>query len=347
MAIAIISRSDKYRAAVQVPGFKKQYKTFAKKSEAKKWATDLERTLKRNSFSPESTAETVLVADAINIYIRDVTPTKAESNRKDETNKLNEWIRHIGAMRLIDLTADHIFTVLQKQKNQGPTKNRKLGTLSAVMTYFTKAPHRWLENNPCHDVKRWPENPGRDRILTAAEWDTLIQCADERAAAARSEDIAMRQLPIFLRLLYWTGCRKGEALRLTVGDVNWSNGITILTGKAKNKVTGEQIKRPTKLSEELLEMLSSYDRGDSDLLFPGRLGNACSFRSAFDDVLEITGLENVGFHTLRHTAITEFARKCNGDIVKLQKFSGHLTLSMLNRYIHTDEDDIHSLFDER
>ena len=51
-------------------------------------------------------------------------------------------------------------------------------------------------------------------------------------------------------------------------------------------------------------------------------------------------------HSLRHYAITRFARETNGNVVLASKFARHSDPSTTMRYIHTDKRELYQAIDE-
>ena len=344
-----VDRKKPWRAWVTVAGMKRVTKSFDRKSEATEWAEELHRVLNASKFSPSLMQKDRLLADAIDIYIRDVLPTKSENSQQQTLNRLKEWRDLLGDSKLIEITGTKIHHILAKQDNQGPTKNRKLGTLSAVMTYFTKAPNQWLTSNPCHDVLRWKENENRTRTFTDSEFEMLLSEAVNRSLSAKPIAYAERQLPLYLRLLRETGIRRGESRRILVRDVEWDDVFVTIKGKDVDKQTGEPVKRltviSTELRDELMAMVEERGIGPNDYLFTGRTGPTM-FDQLFRDIRHKFGLvgESLGFHCIRHTAITAMSRKTS-DIYKLKLFSGHKTTAMLDVYVNNDKDDVKALFE--
>ena len=65
-----------------------------------------------------------------------------------------------------------------------------------------------------------------------------------------------------------------------------------------------------------------------------------SLKKIFSRACERAGVEGVGLHDLRHTATTRTAKRLNGNIFLLQAFTGHKTLSQLERYVHIGAKDV-------
>jgi site-specific recombinase XerD len=343
-------RKKPYRAEVKVSGMNKTSKSFMTQGEAREWGMEMERTLKANRFTPSLMNKDRLLVHAIDIYIEQVMPTKSKGSQQQTLNRLNEWKRMLGATRMIEITGTKIHYLLDKQTCQGPTKNRKLGTLSAVMTYFTKAPNQWLTENPCHKVLRWLENDNRTRTFTDQEFETLYQDALSCSQGAAWWQKSRLQLPLYLRLLRETGIRRGESRRICVKHMDWEDGFLKIQGKDIVKETGNHVERLTIVSDELradlAKMVEDENLTSDDPLFKGKLGKCTDFDHHFADIRKRHGLEGaqLGFHCIRHTAITAMSRKTQ-DIYKLKMYSGHKTTAMLDVYVNNDKDDVKALFE--
>lgn len=343
MAVHVAKYEGRWRGEVRVPGFKRKAKTFDSKTDAKTWARQTESDLQRARYEPGAMGAKLTVGEAIDQYRQTGMRDLEESTVKGHLPRLIEWDKLLGGVELSKLTATAIHMTLDGMDIEGSTKNRKLAVLSAVLRHVSKPPHLWIAHNPCSEVGKWQENPGRERVLSAEEWQTLIATAYEYAAGGKESDASRKRLPCFLNLLYHTGCRRSEALRLRMSDIKFDRpndkGDCLATFTGKAKKDGNRVKRPTVLSKQIVEQIHAMPRA-GDLVFEGRYGAAPSFDNSLKSLKKhLPGnLQDVGFHTLRHTAITEMGRK-GCSIHDLQVFSGHLTLDMVNRYMHSDEDD--------
>lgn len=73
---------------------------------------------------------------------------------------------------------------------------------------------------------------------------------------------------------------------------------------------------------------------DTDLIFVGKHLNAPhDFRHGFNEACKMAGLEDVTFHTLRHTSCSRLAQ-AGVDILAIAEHAGHRSLSMTRRYSH-------------
>jgi len=57
-------------------------------------------------------------------------------------------------------------------------------------------------------------------------------------------------------------------------------------------------------------------------------------------------IEDTVFHSLRHTAITNYSKKRGMTLAFLARISGHKDLKMLNCYMHTESSFIADLMNQ-
>ena len=146
------------------------------------------------------------------------------------------------------------------------------------------------------------------------------------------------RLPIYFAiasLLFGTGMRLGEALAVTVDDIDAARGvITVRHTKTRRP-------RVVRLTPELLRRLRDYwraTRPTRPLLFPGtdptRHLDSSAVQKVFKRVATEVGLgKRVTPHVLRHTYATHML-EAGVDIHTVQLLLGHATLYMTLRYLH-------------
>jgi integrase len=94
--------------------------------------------------------------------------------------------------------------------------NRAYASWRACFQAAVRAGH--ISENPCARVRKFPENPPRQRTFSAMEMDALV--------------VALKALPlrdrVFFKLLIETGCRKSEALAARWEDVDTAGRLWTL-----------------------------------------------------------------------------------------------------------------------
>ncbi len=248
--------------------------------------------------------------------------------------RLQYWVDRYGDKPLADLSPDDVDAVLAElettpNKNgkfkSGPTINRYRMAMQSMIRFAKQKrllPRGWVspfENIPQHD-----ENPGKVRFLTPEEEQKLMD-------AARLQSWVL--LPLLIRLAIVTGLRRGALLGLRWGDI-------FLDGEAPH-VKVERTKNGdahiSPITPDLVEELRRMRRAkslDADLIFVGnKINQPHNFRYAFSEACKLAGLNDITFHTLRHTSCSRLAQ-AGVDILAIAEHAGHRTLSMTRRYSH-------------
>jgi integrase len=102
---------------------------------------------------------------------------------------------------------------------------------------------------------------------------------------------------------------------------------SIYLDKTKNGLS-----RTVPLSPRALQVLQSVQQATRGPVFTLA---ASSVSQAFQRAVERAGIDHVRFHDLRHEATSRlFERGLN--VIEVARITGHVTLSMLDRYTHLD-----------
>jgi integrase len=186
-------------------------------------------------------------------------------------------------------------------------------------------------DNPVRKVKRFPESPGRTRYLTGTEAVALVEHAPKHLQ------------PVLLCGLH-TGGRLRELLHLRWEDVDLDRGVLYFV--QTNTKSGRQ--REVPISPELDRTLRERRKvraigGDSREFVFTRYGKRLlDVRTAFELARKRADLgPEVTFHTLRHTFASWYVAN-GGDLFRLQRYLGHSTIALTQRYAHLSPDFLRS-----
>lgn len=212
--------------------------------------------------------------------------------------------------------------------------NRKLGSiavaqqLSGLRFLFLHTLNRpWM----CEGMPR-PKHPVRlPEVLSREEVEQLIGSAGSRLHR------------LWLLILYGTGIRREELVRLQVADID-SGRMLVHVRQGKGRKDRDVI-----LSPRLLDELRDYWRWvqpkPKTYLFPSKAPGQKSDRpmqakSVFDAVRQATqraGIKkHVHPHTLRHSFATHLL-EAGADLHTIQLLLGHADLKTTSRYLHLSE----------
>lgn len=200
------------------------------------------------------------------------------------------------------------------------TATRTTGLLSGILSYAVS--EGIIEHNPAHGVKR-PADGKRDRRLTTDEFRALGKVLSE-------SDYMSWQAIVGIKLLIFTGCRLGEIVKLTWGEVAIEEKMLRL-GDSK---TGASV-RP--LGKPALDLLVSIkpDCATGYVLHGVREPEKPygSLDGAIDKVMKSAGVDGVTAHTLRHSFASVAADLDYSDST-IGAILGHSGSSITSRYTH-------------
>jgi integrase len=254
-----------YRARVRVKGYQEITATFTRKTDAKRWAADIEAKIRSGRYFPE-THHTL--SDAIRRYSdHHLCQLKDAAKRSQH---LAWWNDKIGHLRLSEIKPGLISeyrAILQAEpSNYGrhkgnsrsdATVNRYLASLSAMFTYAVNE-WEWLDKNPCSKIKKLRESSGRTRFLSHDELSSLFSSCRKEAEHP--------ELEVIVLIAVTTGMRRGEILKLRQSDIDRKRGRIIIRD-SKNRQS-----RSVALVSQVLSALNALNtvtsiRRDA-LLFP-------------------------------------------------------------------------------
>ena len=222
-------KRHKYRAKVRMRGFPSESATFERLTDAKDWASKIERDMKEGRYFGMAKRHTFKeLAD------------EYEPHAKDKV-RLDYWRGVFGSLLLADLTPDRIAKQRDKllaeetprfatpptgdaeadakrpkAKRTGPTVNRYLAALSVCLAHGVKE-LRWLERNPCELIKKPAESRGRVRFLSDDERTKLLEACRPHA-----------DLYLALVVALTTGARRMEVMSLRWGQIDFARQVITL-----------------------------------------------------------------------------------------------------------------------
>jgi integrase len=215
------------------------------------------------------------------------------------------------------------------------TKRLILSTLQLLLQHAVEIGA--LGSVPKLPKRRVPQaGPGRKRIITQDEEVRLL------AYCARSEWLR----PVIIVALH-QALRLGEVAGLQWDDIDWVGGkLHVRQALGRDGNLG-----PTKSGREdeiqlnpaaraaLLDLRQESD--GTGFVFRNKLGDRRQLRDitrAFEKARDRAGLEDVVFHSLRHTSISRIANDPRIAMVQVQEFARHSNMATTLGYVHRIED---------
>lgn len=268
-----------------------------------------------------------------------------------------------GKMKLSEVTNAFVQEFISK-KARSKANPDGLGekSLINIRNYLSLIFNQAIKNgillrNPATGVK----------IPKAGAKETIALSVDEQHRLLNAARNYPRPIMFAVVFALYTGCRKGEILGLQWKDIDFDEGVIHISKQLTrqfNKDTSADnstvlgLSEPkTKFSIRDVYMFDSFakelkaykdkmiewkkenrfNHSEEDFVFVGTKNKPIEpriFYKYYQEVMEIAGIEDSNFHTLRHT----FTTRCieNGmDILMVSRTLGHSNISTtLNKYSH-------------
>lgn len=330
-----------YRVKIRLKGFPVQTATFAKQSDARKWAASVEVAIKEGRYFKNSHMNRKFTfREMLLKYYDEILPVYSQKERSERKMHLEWWCKGLGSFFVSDITNIHINEQKAKLNLAPATINKYLKNLSHVYSMAVNE-WGWVDSNPLSKVKS-PKLPrGRVRYLDDIEREKLIwSCkvspnAFLYPAFILALSTGMRQAE--LMNLYW---KKPKAIpKETAWGVISIEQQTIILHQTKN---GEYRRIPlVGLALELVKGLAKTRRHDTDLLFPSPTHphKPIELKKAWLNALSRAEIEDFRWHDIRHTTASYLAMN-GASIPEIAGVLGHKTLAMVQRYSHLSEGHI-------
>jgi len=257
------------------------------------------------------------------LYLEDYSKLNKRSWKCDEYALEAHLIPYFGGSRLCEITPLEIERYRAERLKAGVRKSTTNREMALLKKMFNLAVDwRYVRENPVRKVKMFSERENRkERVLRADEESRLLAvCADH-----------LRQIVV---TALNTGMRRGEILNLRWERVELGQRLihVVKTKSGKDRVIP--------VNDVLFDVLGEKRAGRTgDYVFenPETGKPFRSVRHSFENACRRAGISGLRFHDLRHTFASRMVeRGC--DIETLRDLLGHHSVTVTQRYVHTDLD---------
>ena len=271
-----------------------------------------------------------------------------EAYRRDLSD-FGEFAARRGGLKATDTEA--IRAYLARLDDAGFAPRTAARRLSALKQFFR---FMYADGMRADDPAASLEGPKRGRtlpkVLSVSEVDQLMQAAQARMAAAESPRSI--RLVALLEVIYATGLRVSELVKLPVSSARGDARVLLVTGKggrermvplsppAKAAMTEYLKARPRFLAQ-------AGTRGTA-YLFPsrGKAGHLTRVRffQLLDELAVEAGIDprRVSPHVLRHAFASHLLNN-GADLRSVQQMLGHADISTTQIYTHVLEERLQAL----
>lgn len=321
-----------YCAEVRLKGHPPLSQTFDRKSEAMRWAEEIEIALRNGSYITKELPSEIRFEDALAKYLAEVSPKKASSTHRREIHQ-SKSLNFFNGRQLKEITPTLAAQFREKRMAEvmPATVIKDLNMLSHI---FSTAIREWGVEviNPVSIIRKPKTPPGRLRFLTEVEINKLLE---------ESKKSHRFNLFHYILLQLHTGMRPSEGASLTWGQVDIDGRVLDLQ---QTKTDPRRVPLTIPAIETLSALIPNENFSCSDYIFlpknpkmTHRLRPNQYFRESFEAAVKRAGIKNFHMHDLRHTAASHMIM--NGiDLRTVADILGHKTISMTMRYTHLLDD---------
>lgn len=304
---------------------------FKKKEDAKQYEANL---ILENTKDGETGARTFM--DMCTIWENTIESSKSSRIQHKQHFEIrfaklkDKPIKNITKAQLIEWRQE-----LSKSEYSTKTKNITLGYVRSVFKFASEIYRIPNVSAVLKNFKKTKdEKMSEMQVWTIDEFNQFIACVDNPIYKT------------FFETLFWTGCRRGEAIALQCNDledkmIHIRHSQRSMKEGLKPTKTGvsRKVRIDDELYQKLLELKNEYKQG---YLFGGEISLAPTTIDAyFKKAIEKSGVHPIRIHDLRHSHATVLIN--NGvNIVAVSKRLGHADINeTLKTYTHllndTDE----------
>ena len=252
---------------------------------------------------------------------------KPSTRRRQDIALRAQILTTFGPMRLDRISRKDVNRWFDRYSAQSPGgANYTLALLRQIMNHATL--HGHVPINPATGIQR---NPRRklNRFLSQAEvsrvHDMLATLVEERPSRRVCADI--------VRLLLFTGCRRGEIVNLKWTEVG-EDALELADSK-----TGP---RKVYLNSEARSIIDRQPRVGSPHVFPSPtdpLRPVSGTSSFWRRLRKRAGIEDVRLHDVRHTYASHAVMQ-GVPLPTVARLLGHRSVSMTLRYAHVADREV-------
>lgn len=268
----------------------------------------------------------------------------------------------LQCIQLLSLTSDTEILAVDKQQIRtylGMLKDMNISArstarkLSSLKLFFSYVGQLHPMEHPIQDIQLPKIEQKLPNVIVESEMARLLEVADEGTSPLEIRNKVM------LYLMYVTGMRVSELIKLHIDDLLFESGFVLVRGKG-----GKQ--RHIPLPESMIHMLKTYletahpnttclkkHTGASPYLFSITYGGTFKplTRQAFwiilKDLWTKTGIERpLSPHIVRHSLATHLLKN-GADLRSLQLILGHENLSTVQMYTHVETSHLREVYNKK
>lgn len=240
----------------------------------------------------------------------------------------------LGNRPFASIGQDHIADFHRELADRPYLANRVRAILSGLFTWAARNKYPVPQENPCRYVEKYREQ-NRERFLSAEELARLGKTLEDLEEEGEDPYIIAA-----IRLLIFTGARRGEILALRWQDVDFERRVLRLPDSKTGAKT-------VYLNPPALEVLASIERqhGNPHVICGRRHGaHLVNVEKPWRRIRERAGIPDVRVHDLRHS-FASVAVAGGQSLAIIGRLLGHHETSTTAKYAHLSADPLRTAND--
>ena len=278
----------------------------------------------------------VYFSDMIKEYVEYEKNIKRVREWQTQENRLLKASKLWGDVTLDEISRDHLIELdryLRKEKRSEATINHYMTLLKSLFNYAIKE-KMLTKDNPVNEIRPYTVDEKR-REYSPEELKTILEVAEQLEATAGKKAQIQRYIKRIILLLLYTAMRLGEVINLKWENVK-EDKIVIPRTETKGRK-----KKIIPITSGIRAVLGDL-RSDSPYVIPLVLSDGgredVYTKDILKDLRDGTGIKDMDFHTLRHTASTIMVSEALGRGVGLKdimEILGHSRIETTMKYQHS------------
>lgn len=269
---------------------------------------------------------------------------------EEDLNQFATYLSHTGddgAERLETIShqtvRDFLHSLIEKGYSRGSIA-RKLACLRSFFRFLRR--QQMLSTNPAAAI-RAPKLPKRLPTVLAEHEVALLMEQPDRSTPEGCRDRAL------LEILYGTGIRLGELIRLNWSDINFADGTLKVMGKgSKQRIVpfggmALQALREYRAVRTMIVVPPYVDGTCGEAVFVTKRGKRLSPNGVNilmnDYIGKVSEVHKKSPHVLRHSFATHLLDR-GADLKAVQQLLGHESLSTTQVYTHVSVERLKKVY---
>ena len=315
----IRKRNGRYTVEIHKQGFKRIIKTFAQKSDARKFGIDTEVQMERKRYKDISNASKTTLRAVLERHLHErMNEVKEPKKEKSRFNTINK--SKVVEKFLSDLTPNDFAQYRDARSKDGATGAtivRELSFMSVAIRKAIKIYGCWIPEHPIPNAIKPEEAPPRNRRLEDGEHELLKEYCKGAPKFKKPSPYWCDAIDFAIE----EALRLNEQLTLQWKQVSLEKKV--MTILAKHSIT--KTERVVPLTPRALEILRKIPRSIDGRVFPMSINN---FNRSWRAICKNADIKGLHWHDLRTESISRLF-EAGLSPSEIQMFSGHKTISLM------------------